>query len=160
MSSRAEAQSRVLQDPARVNQALGDLLESGAEFPLLDESAQSLPYTARLHALEAESGTCLFRLHRALPPNFPSESPFRLTFGTKGDRDEGVLRFLARENYLLYRFELPPSPMQRTMSALRAKGRPSQSEGCSGSGWPFRMALRMGPGTLPGKGRRPPLTIS
>lgn len=108
-----------------MNQALDDLLESGVEFPLLNESAQSLPYTARLHALELDSGTCLFRLHRALPPNLPSGSPFRLTFGAKGDRYEGVLRFLAREDYLLYRFELPKS-LRLTGRAKRIPFRPRE----------------------------------
>jgi hypothetical protein len=129
---------RLLEGPAAVREALAALLESGAEFPLLNESAQSLPYTARLHAMEPDGGPCLFRLHRALPPNLAPGSPFRITFGAKGDRYEGVMRFLGREDYLLYRFEAPKS-LRLTGRAKRISFRPR--EGATVTLWDGEKAI-------------------
>ncbi|HJV89558.1 MAG TPA: PilZ domain-containing protein [Holophagaceae bacterium] len=133
--------ARHVEDPALVQEALAALLESGAEFPLLNESAQSLPYTARLQAVEPEPqapGSCLFRLHRALPPNLPPGSLFRLTFGARGERYDGVLRFIGREDYLLYRFETPRA-LNLTGRAKRIPFRPR--EGATVTLWDGEKAI-------------------
>ncbi len=123
----SEPQPRHIEDLAGVRAALAALFESGLEFPILNESAQSLPYTSRMQAPEPGSGqeSCLFRLHRALPPNLTAGSPFRITFGAKGERFEGIMRFLGREDYLLYRFEVPKS-LKITSRAKRISFRPRE----------------------------------
>ncbi|HJV23558.1 MAG TPA: PilZ domain-containing protein [Holophagaceae bacterium] len=137
-----QSNPRHVEDPAVVLEALAALMESGAEFPLMNESAQSLPYTARLQATEptagSASGACLFRLHRALPPNLPSGSLFRITFGAKGERYDGVLRFVGREDYLLYRFETPKS-LNLTGRAKRIPFRPR--EGATVTLWDGEKAI-------------------
>ncbi len=129
---------RHVEDPAAIREALAALMESAIEFPLLNESAQSLPYTARLHAVEPGSGPCLFRLHRSLPPNLPPGSPFRTTFGPKGERSEGILKFIGREDYLLYKFEAPKS-LRLTGRAKRISFRPR--EGATVTLWDGEKAI-------------------
>ncbi len=109
MTSTPEQTSRPIQDPAQVRQALEALAAGGLEFPLLPEGAQALPYTALLASPGEGEGPCLVRLQRALPPKLASGSPFKITFTTDEQRYEGVLRYLGREDYLLYRFEAPRS---------------------------------------------------
>lgn len=135
-----EQTSRPLHDPALVRRILETLVRTEAEFPLLPEGHQSLPFTARLQALGEGEAPCLIRLQRALPPNLASGSPFKLTFATEDQRYEGVARYLGREDYLLYRFEAPRTlRLSGRRGARRVPFRPR--EGATVTLWDGEKAL-------------------
>lgn len=94
-----------VEDPRQIRRHLEDLRASEVEFPIKVEGTHTLPYTARIQALEADA--LHLKLIRPLPHEMAPGAPFEMLFATPHQRFKAPLSFLGRAGYLLYRFSLP-----------------------------------------------------
>ncbi len=96
-----------LEDPAQIWLAMLDLHRQETEFQIRVEGAHTLPYSARIEALDREKGLLFLKLFRPLPHELALEAPFAMLFTAEDQRFEAPTLFRGRESYLLYRFTLP-----------------------------------------------------
>ena len=96
-----------IEDPAQIRTALETLHREETEFPVKVEGTHTLPYTSRLHQLEAPGGHMLLKLIRPLPHELLAGAPFEMMFAVGDQRLEAPITFLGRDAYLLYRFTQP-----------------------------------------------------
>ena len=97
-----------VEDPAAIRQAMQDLLQQQAEFPIKVEGAQTLPYTARIQHIDLQMNLLHLKLIRPLPHELPVGAAFGMVFSVGDQRFEAPdIIFQGREGYLLYRFTIP-----------------------------------------------------
>jgi len=96
-----------LEDPALIRQAMQDLFRQESEFPVKVEGTHTLPYSARIHRIDAQKGLFHLKLIRPLPHELVAGALFEMVFTWRDQRFEAQTIFQGRESYLLYQFTLP-----------------------------------------------------
>ncbi len=105
-TSRGSGSAVPVEDPERIRRILEELRLAGTEFPIKVEGTHTLPYTARIEALEG--GALHLKLIRPLPHELAAGAPFEMLFATADQRFRGLMTFHGRQGYLLYGFTIPP----------------------------------------------------
>jgi hypothetical protein len=101
------ARGAPIEDPAQIRQAMQALHQSEAEFPIKVEGTHTLPYTAHVLRIDEKKGLLYLKLIRPLPHELLTGAIFEMLFAVGDQRLEGIITFLGREAYLLYKFTLP-----------------------------------------------------
>ncbi len=96
-----------LEDPVKIQQAMLNLIQLEAEFPIKVEGTHTLPYTARIVHFDTRKGLLHLKLIRPLPHEMAAGALFEMVFSEGEQRFEAPTIFHGREAYLLYRFALP-----------------------------------------------------
>lgn len=97
-----------MEDPAQIWLTMLELQRQETEFQIKVEGTHTLPYTARIEALDREKGLVHLKLLRPLPFELAREAPFVMLFTAEDQRFEAPTLFQGREGHLLYRFTVPP----------------------------------------------------
>ena len=95
------------EDPAQIWLTMLDLHRQETEFQIRVEGTHTLPYSARVEALDQEKGLLFLKLFRPLPHELAREALFAMLFTAEDQRFEAPTLYLGREGHLLYRFTLP-----------------------------------------------------
>jgi hypothetical protein len=97
-----------IEDPTILRASFRILRDTRAEFPIKVEGTSTLPYTSVVKALALEAGTCTLKLVRPLPHELLQGAEFRMIFTVEDQRYEALIVYQGREEYLTYKFTLPP----------------------------------------------------
>ena len=96
-----------LEDPLQIRLVMQELLDQEVEFPIKVAGAHTLPYSARVQALNPEKGLLHLKLIRPLPHELLAGAAFEMLFTAGDQRFEAPCTFHGRQDYLLYRFAVP-----------------------------------------------------
>lgn len=118
-SEKSGGRDEPVEDPKLLQETLRLLCESEMEFSIKVEGTSTLPYAARLQAIERGQGAIILKLVRPLPHELMGGALFQATFAVEDQRYEALISYLQREAYLQYRF----SPPERLFSADRRRAK-------------------------------------
>ncbi len=96
-----------IEDPAILREAFQTLFESETEFPIKVEGTHTLPYFSTIRSLHWDQKSMILKLVRPLPHELMVGAVFHFLCASGEQRYEGFIKFLGREGYLQYRFQMP-----------------------------------------------------
>jgi hypothetical protein len=96
-----------IEDPALIRQILLELHRLEVEFPIKVQGAHTLPYTSQIQRLDTTKGLLHLKLIRPLPHEMVEGAVFDMLIAQGEQRFEAQTVFRGREDYLLYRFDIP-----------------------------------------------------
>ncbi len=98
-----------VEDPGLLRDVFRLLRETQREFPIKVEGTSTLPYTSVVKDVDFEKGVVRLKLVRPLPHELMEGAEFRATLALEDQRFEALMFFRGRDEYLTYRFSVPPN---------------------------------------------------